>query len=101
VIGVITVKARGVAGIDKSMGGVDGYQEITVPEGSTLRALLDILVAKFGEDFRKIIYRDESKELRRGLRPLINGRDIGVLGGLDVELQDGDRISLLPPLSGG
>lgn len=85
----------------KSMGGMDGYQEITVPEASTLRELLDVLAARFGEDFRKIIYRGESKELRRGLRPLINGRDICVLGGLDVELQEGDRISLLPPLSGG
>lgn len=98
---MIKVKVRGVAGVAKSMGGVDGYQEIAVPQASTLRELLDILVDRYGEDFRKIIYREESKELRRGMRILINGRDIGVLGGLDAGLEEGDQVSFLPPLSGG
>lgn len=45
---MIKVKVRGVAGVAKSMGGVDGYQEIAVPQALTLRELLDILVDRFG-----------------------------------------------------
>ncbi|HPU01119.1 MAG: MoaD/ThiS family protein [Firmicutes bacterium] len=98
---MIKVKVRGVAGVAKSMGGTDGYQEVAVPPASTLRDLLDILVERFGPDFSRLIFRENSKELRSGMRILMNGRDFGAVGGLEASLEEGDRISFLPPLSGG
>lgn len=98
---MITVKVRGAAGLGRLLGGEEEGREIILPAGSTLRELLEILAGRCGEDLRRAIFREERRELRPGVRPLLNGRDIAVLGGLELKLQDGDRLLLLPPLSGG
>lgn len=98
---MITVTMKVAAGFEKLLNGKTGEQQITVAEDSTLRELLDILIDQFGKDFRQAVYQDKQEELRRGLRLILNGRDIAVLGGLGAKLRDGDRISLLPVISGG
>lgn len=97
---MITVKVRGAIGIDNLMGGGGGH-EIAVPEGTTVRELLDILADKYGDDFRNIIYQNEKKELRQGLSALLNDRELAAAGGLDTRLQDGDHLSIIPVLAGG
>ena len=31
----------------------------------------------------------------------LNGRNIKLLGGMDTERRDGDKLSVVPPMSGG
>lgn len=38
---------------------------------------------------------------QRHLRIMLNGRDIGVLDGLDTVVREGDDILILPPAGGG
>jgi molybdopterin synthase sulfur carrier subunit len=96
---MIVITVKGVAAIGKLIGD-GGEREILLPPGSTLGDLLKSLGEKCGEAFRKRIFA-ENGELRKELRFLLNGRDIIFLAGLESELQDGDRFSILPPLAGG
>jgi len=57
-------------------------RELTLPEGSTVSAALEALVPR---------------ELQKGLAAAVNR----VYAGPTTELQDGDELALLPPVSGG
>lgn len=73
-----------------------GAKEVSleVPEGSTVRDLLEKIAQKYG---KKII----ESSLRAGALILLNGQNIELLGGLDARLSSGDRIAVIPPLDGG
>jgi molybdopterin synthase sulfur carrier subunit len=44
---------------------------------------------------------DEDGELREFVSVLKDGRDITHLEGIETELEDGDTVSLFPPVAGG
>ena len=67
----------------------------TVKDGASLADLIERLGEEYGTAFRQ---KMDSVE---GLRILINGREYGLLGGMDAPLQDGNTIVLLPPIFGG
>jgi MoaD family protein len=78
-----------------------GDQERPLPEGATLRTLLEALAAEGQEAFTRQVYDPES-----GLQPrvavLVNGRPFSLAeGGLDQPLEDGDEVAAFPPLAGG
>jgi len=68
--------------------------------GSTVKEVLSLLTARYGEQFENKIY-DESGKLRRFVNIYVNGKDIRFLGQLDSELDDGDEISIIPAVGGG
>ena len=59
-----------------------------------VQAALDRLTARYGEDVGKMLFG-------RNLVIMLNDRNIEFLGGLETPLKHGDRIAILPPLSGG
>lgn len=67
---------------------------------SSVRDLLDLLVARYGEEFERYIY-DAEKQLRSYLSYMLNGININSLDGFDTMLKEGDVLSLLPPVGGG
>ena len=73
--------------------------DIEVDEKTTIGNLPEILVLTYGNSVADHIYGSE--ESFDNLRVLINGQDHTVLEGLDTKLNEGDMITLLPPLSGG
>ncbi len=97
---MITVTVKGVANFADLLGTREP-QEIAVPQGTTVRDLLAILIKEYGERLAARIFTAESGELRKDFRPLLNGRDLFFLNGLDTELKDGDRFTLMPFLAGG
>jgi|CZCB01.1.fsa_nt_gi molybdopterin converting factor small subunit len=97
---MIKVAVKGAMLVNLQGGGKGGL-ELTVREGTTVQGLLEEISKEFGEDFRNIIYRDGEKELRKGLRLLVNDRDITGLNGLDTVLQNGDCLSVRFVLAGG
>ena len=68
---------------------------LELPEGSSVRDLLIIVAARYGDELREYLFTDEG-----GLDSL-NGRGVGVLDGLDTTLNDGDRVAILPTIGGG
>lgn len=70
--------------------------------GSTVRQLLDNLAIELGEDFSALLNYTPEGELDGNLVVLVNGRHGGHLPqGLDTPLQDGDEVSIFPPIAGG
>jgi molybdopterin synthase sulfur carrier subunit len=60
----------------------------------------DVLTA-IEEDYPGIEVFDEDGSIRDFIRTMKNGREVEYIDGLDTELEDGDTISLFPPVAGG
>jgi molybdopterin synthase sulfur carrier subunit len=73
--------------------------EVEVPDGVTVRKLIDILTERY------VKLREELLDERGNLKPmyniLVNGRAIEWLGGLETRLKDGDEVVFIPPAAGG
>ncbi|MEM2211476.1 MAG: MoaD family protein [Nitrososphaerales archaeon] len=67
---------------------------------NTLNELINILIEKYGEEFKKRILESNDK-LNRFINIYINGRNSRLIGGLMAILKDGDRIDILPAVAGG
>jgi len=75
-------------------------EKATDVEASTLKEVISILTAKFGERFEKRIF-DETGKLARFVNIYVNGKDIRFLNHLDTELDDEDNVSIIPAVGGG
>ncbi len=82
---------------------MDGQDQIEMEKGTaTIRDVLDELSHRFGKDLTDLIYDSETEELASHIILLVNGRNyLSMPGRLDMELKDGDEITLFPPLAGG
>ena len=75
-----------------------GAGEVTA-EGSTLREVLDNLETSFPGIRDRIV--DEQGALRRFVNVYVGDDDVRFIGGLDAEIADGARISIIPAVAGG
>ena len=75
-----------------------GAGEVTA-EGSTLREVLDNLETSFPGIRDRIL--DEQGVLRRFVNVYVGDDDVRFIGGLDAEVPDGTRISIIPAVAGG
>ena len=75
-----------------------GAGEVTA-EGSTLREVLDNLEASFLGIRARIV--DEQGALRRFVNVYVGDDDVRFIGGLDADIADGARISIIPAVAGG
>ncbi len=70
-----------------------------VPEGSTVRQVVDTVVKQSGEDLNKLIM--DKDRISGNLIVILNRKDIDTLGGIDIIVSEGDEISILPHIQGG
>ena len=78
-----------------------GGKELTVDfEGTTVRELLDHLVARYGPRARRALYDDDG-ELDLVIQGLVNERDWVNRDRLDTALADGDSVVLMMLMAGG
>lgn len=68
------------------------------PEGATVKEVLEGLQAEF-EDLEGRFF--ENGDIRPQVNVLKNGREVLHLEGLATTLEDGDTISIFPPVAGG
>ncbi len=66
----------------------------------TVNDVLEELVKRHGKDFREYLF-DEKKRVREHLQLLVNGKSVSLLEELRTQLKEGDRVAILPPVSGG
>ena len=75
-----------------------GAGEVTA-EGTTLREVLDNLEGSYAGIRDRIL--DETGTLRRFVNVYVGDDDVRFIGGLDAEITDGARISIIPAVAGG
>ena len=75
--------------------------EVSLPQGSTLKALLSWMVDTWGEKIAFYLFHPGSASPLPHVRLMINGQDIGFLDGMETVLQDGDEILIIALVGGG
>ena len=75
-----------------------GVGEVTA-EGSTLAEVLTSLEASHPGIRARIL--DDTGALRRFVNVYVGDEDVRFVGGLDAEVADGARISIIPAVAGG
>jgi MoaD family protein len=82
--------------------GVTQAETIEIKPDTTSRDLLALLAEKHGEPFKKAVYDPKEPNTMKPYHILaVNGLMINLLEGLDTRLKDGDRIAVLPVVTGG
>ena len=97
------IQLHSAAHISKIIGSRETFIEI--PESSTLSGLLIELAEVYGHEFLNAIC-DETEYNGTGYDEkkaaiLVNGRSAAAIGGVSIELQEGDDVLILPILGGG
>ncbi len=64
-----------------------------------VRDLLNYLLEKYGDNFKQSLY--DGNSFKKGVIILKNGKNIIYLNDLDTELDEGDEVSIFPPVAGG
>lgn len=92
--------ARVTVKLFTSLREIAGTKETTV-EGESVRETLDELVRSYGDKFYDAIFDRETGKIRRYYSVLVNGRNMYLMEGLNTKLNDGDTLSIFPPVGGG
>ena len=75
---------------------------LTENETKTLKQLIDWLSSELGKEFTDLVFDPQTNGLSQHVAVLINGRHYSHLPDkLDTRLQEGDEVSIFPPLAGG
>ncbi|MCX8176583.1 MAG: MoaD family protein [Candidatus Bathyarchaeota archaeon] len=91
------VKFRFFASLREVAGEKERILELDKP--MTVYEALNVLSNFYGEKFREEVFEAES--LAEKLTILVNGSNINTLSGLKTMLNDGDEVSIFPPIVGG
>ena len=76
-------------------------ETLELPNGGTVRNLIDLLVERHGQGLRNYIYDPKTDELRRSLQILVSDKPTSALNGLSTVLSDGCVLAIIPPIGGG
>ena len=76
-----------------------GEKEVDLGNPRSVSDGLDELVDKYPDLSEQLF--DEEGELKSYLNVFINGHNVGNKQGLQTPVEDGDTISIFPPLGGG
>jgi len=77
------------------------FEEVEVEEDATLSALLSMLAEKYGEPFKREVYEPGHKDVKSGFLVTVNRVLLNRLGGINIKLRHGDRVTLMAFMSGG
>jgi len=85
----------------KRLIGVEQAEAIELEDDALVADLLFLLAEKHGESFRKAIYEPSGLDLKSNFILTVNGLLLNQLDGIKTKLKDGDRVVLMPIVSGG
>jgi molybdopterin synthase sulfur carrier subunit len=76
-------------------------EDVDVNEGASVSDLLSELSNKHGDIFRKAIYEAGGKDIKSNFIATVNGYLLNQLNGVQTKLKNGDKVVLMPIVSGG
>ena len=76
-----------------------GYRALELSDGATVLEAFEQLAERFPLMRDRIL--DERGCVLKHINALINGENVQYRKGFDSVLEDGDRLSILPPVGGG
>jgi MoaD family protein len=85
----------------KNMTGQKREEAVETSDDITVGDLLALLSDRYGEPFRKAIYEPKAPDVKPNYIVAVNGYLLNQLEGLETRLKKGDRVTLLPIVSGG
>jgi MoaD family protein len=76
-------------------------EHVELKHGASVRDLLSALAEKHGEPFKKAVYEPNDTDLKPYYILSINGLLTNQLNDMETKLKDGDRLILMPVVTGG
>ena len=74
---------------------------VKLEKPATVRKTITKLIEAFSSEFKRTLVDPELEDPRPNALILVNGKEIGILQGLETEVEDGDEIVLVPVSHGG
>ena len=96
---MITIKVYTIMELKKICG--QREFELSVPQGSTVKNLLSLMVSRWGDQLSTHMYKPGTDSVLPHIRLMVNGRSIEFLKGMETVLKDGDEFQMLPLVAGG
>ncbi len=81
--------------------GLNRSEQIELKADASVCDLLSLLAEKHGEPFKKSVYEPNDPDLKPYYILSINGLLTNQLNDMETKLKDGDRVVLMPVVSGG
>jgi molybdopterin synthase sulfur carrier subunit len=85
----------------KQILGLKQADQVELKDGASVRDLLTLLAEKYGEPFQKAVYEPKGLDLKSHHILSVNGLLLNQLDGIETKLKDGDRVVLMPVVTGG
>lgn len=76
-------------------------EQVTLHDKATVCDLLVQLAEKHGEPFKKAVYDPKDADMKPHHILAVNGLILNQLDNLNTKLKDGDRIAVMPVVTGG
>ena len=76
-------------------------EEIEMKDGSVLADLVEKVALKYGEIAFNTLYEKGTRVINLSIQFLVNGVSVRDLFGLEMELKDGDVVTIIYPVVGG
>jgi molybdopterin synthase sulfur carrier subunit len=81
--------------------GAEQAERVELKEDALVADLLFLLAGKHGEPFKKAVYEPKDLDLKPHYILSVNGLLLNQLKGIETKLKDGDRVILMPVVTGG
>jgi MoaD family protein len=76
-------------------------EQVELKHDASVQDLLSALAEKHGEPFKKAVYEPNDPDLKPHHILSVNGLLLNQLDGIGTKLKDGDRVILMPVVTGG
>ena len=85
----------------KNIIGSKRQEEIEIEDHASIADLLMLLSKKYGDPFKKAVYESGGLDVKSNFMATVNGYLLNQLKGVETKLKNGDRVTLMPVVSGG
>jgi molybdopterin synthase sulfur carrier subunit len=81
--------------------GLKQAEQVELEDDASVGDLLSLLAEKHGDPFKKAVYEPKGLDLKPYHTLSVNGLLLNQLRGIETKLEDGDRVILMPVVTGG